>query len=98
MPMRRSIVAFVVIPLAACTIAESKPVDGMPVASCSDEKLAVFTGQSASQELGSQILAASGARTLRWVPKGSAVTMDYRADRVTVALDEANRVERLSCG
>ena len=96
--MHRSIIALAVIPLAACTIAESKPVDGMPVATCSDEKLGIFTGQSASQELGAQILAASGARTLRWVPKGGAVTMDYRPDRVTVSLDEANRVERLSCG
>lgn len=96
--MRRSIVALVVFPLAACTIAESKPVDGMPVASCSDGKLAAFIGQSANQQLGTQILAASGARTLRWVPKGGAVTMDYRPDRVTVALDEANRVERINCG
>lgn len=96
--MRRSIIALVVIPLAACTIAESKPVDGMPIASCRDEQLSGFVGQSASQELGARILAASGARVIRWVPKGGAVTMDYRADRVTVALDEANRVERLSCG
>jgi hypothetical protein len=98
MPMRRTFVALVIIPLAACTIAESKPVDGMPVASCSDEKLASFSGQPASQDLGERIVAESGARVLRWVPKGGAVTMDYRPDRVTVALDEANRVERITCG
>lgn len=96
--MRRSIVALALVPLAACTIAESKPVDEVPMASCRDEKLPSFIGQPASQELGVRILAATGARVIRWAPKGSAVTMDYRADRVTVSLDEANRIERASCG
>ncbi len=96
--MRRSIVALVILPLAACTIAESKPVGEVPMAQCRDENLASFIGQPASQELGARILAASGARVIRWAPKGSAVTMDFRSDRVTVALDEANRVERANCG
>ncbi|MCF2514031.1 peptidase inhibitor I78 [Sphingomonas sp. G124] len=96
--MHRPIIALAMIPLAACTIAESKPVDGMPMAACRQEKLDSFLGQPASQELGARILAASGSRVIRWVPKGGAVTMDFRADRVTVALDEANRVERASCG
>ena len=96
--MRRSIVALALLPLAACTIAESNPVEGVPIASCRNESLDQFTGQPASQELGQKMLAASGARVLRWVPKGGVVTMDYRGDRITVALDEANRVERASCG
>ena len=96
--MRCSIVALALLPLAACTIAESKPVDGVPMASCSNESLAQFTGQPASQELGARMLAASGARVIRWVPKGGVVTMDYREDRITAYLDGSNRVERASCG
>ena len=34
----------------------------------------------------------AGSRT------GMMVTMDFRADRLTVYLDAANRVERASCG
>ena len=96
--MRRSIVALALLPLAACTIAESKPIDGMPIASCRNESLAQFTGQPASQELGARMLAASGARVIRWVPKGGVVTMDFREDRITAYLDGSNRVERASCG
>ena len=96
--MRCSIVALALLPLAGCTIAESKPVEGVPMASCSNESLAQFTGQPASQELGARMLAASGARVIRWVPKGGVVTMDYREDRITAYLDGSNRVERASCG
>lgn len=44
------------------------------------------------------MIAVSGARTLQWVAAGSMVTMDFRADRVRVYLDEQNRVQRVSCG
>jgi hypothetical protein len=44
------------------------------------------------------MLRASGARTIRWVPKGGVVTMEYSAERITVSLDGSNRVERASCG
>ena len=86
--------------LGACTVAQS---DATAVAApaggpCRNEALAQFVGQPASQELGARILASSGGRVIRWVPKGGVVTMDYREDRVTVQLDGANRVERASCG
>ncbi len=44
------------------------------------------------------MLTASGARTIRWVPKGGVVTMDFNPSRLTVQLDGANRVERANCG
>lgn len=69
-----------------------------PQALCKPEALATFTGQPASAETGAKILAASGARTLRWAGPGMAVTMDYRPDRVTVSYDRAMVIERASCG
>jgi hypothetical protein len=96
--MRVAIAILCSLTLAACTIAEPKPVDGVPIADCRNEPLGQFIGQSASQELGARLLAASGARTIRWVPKGGAVTMDFRADRLTVQLDGANRIESAQCG
>jgi hypothetical protein len=44
------------------------------------------------------MLSASGARIIRWVPKGGVVTMDFSPERITVLLDGSNRVERASCG
>lgn len=87
--------------LAGCTVATSDQTgSGLPPvpAACQGENLSRFVGQAASQELGAQMLAASGARILRWVPKGGVITMDFNPLRLTVQLDGANRVESASCG
>jgi hypothetical protein len=44
------------------------------------------------------MLAASGARQLRWVPHGGIITMEFSPNRLTVRLDQANRVESATCG
>ena len=44
------------------------------------------------------MLATSGAKTLQWVAAGMMVTMEFRADRVRVQLDEQSRVQRVTCG
>jgi|GEM_PF-1636725 len=36
--------------------------------------------------------------SLRVVPAGGAMTMDYRPDRLTVVLDEDERIERIHVG
>lgn len=96
--MQLLIVGAAALALAACTIAESDPVPGVPEGSCRSEPLGQFIGQPASQDLGARMLAASGARIIRWVPKGGAVTMDFNPSRLTVQLDAANRVETANCG
>ncbi len=97
--MRLFVSMVLLAPLAACTIVQSDATATRTAGgTCRPEPLAQFVGQPSSQELGVRILAASGAREIRWVPKGGAVTMDYREDRVTVQLDGSNRVELASCG
>lgn len=65
---------------------------------CSTEGLETFVGRTASAESGAALLAASGARSLRWAAPDSALTMDFRPDRLTVSYDRAMRITRLSCG
>ncbi len=84
--------------LAACATAPADPIVVKPSGTCRNEALPAFVGQPATPALGTQMLAASGARVLRWVAKGMMVTMDFSDDRLTVYLDAANRVERASCG
>jgi hypothetical protein len=97
--MRLTIASLALLPLAACQIAQSDATAPGPMpGTCRPAALGQFTGQLASEKLGARILAASGARSIRWVPKGSVVTMEYSAERVTVMLDGSNRVERASCG
>ena len=57
-----------------------------------------FIGQVATAELGAQMLAKSGARTLRWGAPGMAMTMDYRPDRLTVSYDEKMLITLIRCG
>ena len=99
----RIFITLSLLPLAACTVAQSNATGG-PITSpgypavCSNDPLAQFIGQPASQELGARMLAASGARTIRWVPKGGVITMDFSPHRLTVQLDGSNRVETARCG
>ena len=97
--MRLVLATSVLAALSACTIAQSDATAVGPVpGTCRREALAQFIGQPASQDLGTRMLAASGARIIRWVPKGGAVTMDFSPSRLTVQLDGANRVETANCG
>jgi len=97
--MRLMMAGLALLPLSACTIAQSDATaPGIAPGICHNEALGQFSGQPASQELGARMLAASRARTIRWVPKGSVITMEFSDQRVTVLLDGANRVERASCG
>ena len=77
--------------------AEAPPAPGMD-GQCDNAALNGFTGQKATAEVGAAILKASGAKVIRWVPPGSAVTMDFRADRLTVSYDAAMVITRASCG
>ena len=97
----RQFVSLALVPLTACTIATSDATADnprQPPVACRSEPLAQFTGQPASQELSERMLRAAGARIIRWVPKGSAVTMEFNSERITVLLDGSNRVEQASCG
>jgi peptidase inhibitor I78 family protein len=97
----RQLVLLALLPLAACTIATSNATadDPLPAGgTCRSEPLSQFIGQPASQELGERMLKASGARIIRWVPKGGMITMEFSPERLTVQLDGSNRVERANCG
>jgi hypothetical protein len=88
--------------LAACTATGAEPPATTPpvagVGKCNSDALASYVGQKVTAALGTELLAKSGARTLRWGPPGAMMTMDYREDRLTVSYDEQMVITRLSCG
>lgn len=90
------------LPLAACASAgDGSPSDAAPppaAMTCSADAAQSYVGQTASPELGGAILKATGARTLRWGPPRSAMTMDYRQDRVNVMYDDAYKITQVTCG
>ena len=80
---------------AACT--SIAPPGTTPTEACSPASLARYTGLAASDALTARMKRETGKTALRWVEPGMAVTMDYREDRLTVYLEAANRIERVSC-
>jgi hypothetical protein len=83
--------------LGACAAAQHPPALGGG-AVCKADGLADLVGQPATAALGAEALERAGARTLRWIQPGSAVTMDYRQDRLDIYLDEHNSVSKTGCG
>ncbi|SKB41268.1 I78 family peptidase inhibitor [Sphingopyxis flava] len=90
------------LPLAACAAGDvstgSTPPPPTAEMTCNADAVQSYVGQTATAELGSVIRKATGARTLRWGPPRSAMTMDYRQDRVNVMYDDAYKITQISCG
>jgi hypothetical protein len=88
------------IPVAGCTTAtDGGELPARELAGACDASGAQdYIGHRASAEAGQTLLQLTGAAYLRWVPPGTAVTMDFRADRLTVSYDDTMAIERISCG
>ena len=78
--------------------AEEVPVHGSTGRKCDASKAQGLVGRTATQELGAEAVRLSGAATLRWIPEGGIVMMDYREDRLNIELDRQNRATRIRCG
>lgn len=84
--------------LMACT--PKAPVEApTPPASaeCRADMVQDLIGKPRSEAVAKDALARSGAKTIRWIPEGSAVTMDYRADRLNLSLDAQGAINKIGC-
>jgi hypothetical protein len=57
-----------------------------------------LVGRQATAELSAEAQRLSNARTVRWLKPGQMVTMEYRADRLSISVDEQNLVTKIRCG
>jgi hypothetical protein len=89
----KRLIALVALGAIACTTA---PEQGS--SNCRADGLGNLVGRERTSELGAEALRRSGARQLRWIRPGDAVTMDYQEDRLNIYLDARGRVERFQCG
>lgn len=71
--------------------------DGPPDALCDAEAAQHLIGEQASEELGDEALHWTGARDLRWIAPDSAVTLDYRPDRLNIEYDRDGWVLDIKC-
>lgn len=108
----RSRAALVAAPLA-CLLAACSPARGPVPApgnppptiigdsvegSCDDKAAASFIGRSADAATVSGAKQAAGARGVRVIRPGMAVTMDHRPGRLNLHLDDRGRITRITCG
>jgi hypothetical protein len=95
-----AIAATLALPLMACATvpAEGEPVRRAPAGVCDATGSQHHLGEKATAELGAELLRETGATVLRWVPPRTAVTMDFRSDRLTVGYDDDYVIARISCG
>jgi hypothetical protein len=79
--------------------APSATAPGDASARCNADAAQSFIGQDASDTTVGQAQAAAGATgAVRVIKPGQPVTMDYRADRLNVEVDDHNAIVRITCG
>lgn len=72
--------------------------DGGMGGTCDAKAAAAYVGQAITDQVAEQAKVAAGARGVRVIRPGMAVTMDYRAGRLNLELDDQGRIAKASCG
>jgi hypothetical protein len=84
--------------MTGCARPADRPATPAASAMCDSTRIEGAIGQTFTPALGDTWRTKAGARAVRVIRPGTAVTMDYRPDRLNVTLDEAGRVTALRCG
>ncbi len=79
-------------PAGRVAVGEAVPETDLGTSECNFND---WLGKSASE---AETAAKATGRPYRILPPGSAMTMDYRADRINVELDSKDVVTKVSCG
>lgn len=65
---------------------------------CKAELVQDLVGKPRDGKLERDAKKRAGARMVRWIPMGSAVTMDYRPDRLNLRLGPDGTITGVNCG
>jgi len=84
--------------LAGCAATTNAPPPPAPAGTCDAGPAQGLLGRQAGAATGAELLRLTGAKVLRWVPPRTAVTMDFRPDRLTVSYDDTMTIDRIACG
>lgn len=97
----RKLLPLVLLSASACApgAAERISIDQVPAgAMCDARALGSFIGRQATPEIAKELMGSSRSHSLRWVPHGGMVTMEHNPRRLTIQLDQQNRIASLNCG
>ncbi len=98
MAIRFPAVLVLALPMAAC--APMPPQQGGPSMEmqCVAEAASWAMGMGVTDEIVQRVRVDTRSRDVRVIRPGQAVTMDYRADRVNIKLNERDAIVGVSCG
>lgn len=91
-------IALLALALTACATLDPDAPAPAPDDACGAARVADLAGRTRSDALVAEVARRSGARRVRWIRPGDAVTMDYSPERLNVRLDGRDRIERFACG
>lgn len=76
-----------------------RPADPIAVTdTCGLRMAARYSGTSATPKVREALVASVAHNRVRWIRPGTAITQDYRPDRLNIILDEDGRVMTMRCG
>ena len=84
--------------IAGCAASPQGSTPASPAGTCRQPADDVFVGQPVSEQTGQAILAATGARILRWAAPDMMMTMEFSPERVTVHYGTDRRIGKVACG
>lgn len=82
--------------LMGCT-AQEPPQTPPVTAQCDPAPVQQLVGQDAAQAM-ERAKQLSGANSVRVYKEDDAITMDYRADRINLVVDDRNEIQEVKCG
>lgn len=95
--------ALIAVALAGCTTGQTTPVtDTVPPVmgddGCGRSRIGDLVGRTMTAAVEAEVRQRSGAKTIRVIRPGMAVTMDFRDDRLNIDVDARNVVTGVRCG
>lgn len=81
----------------AAVPADNSPQGVTPLPRCTQAVLGKYIGKPKSSLVARRMRHATGAKSVRWVPVGTMVSMLYQYDRLTVRLGPDRRITQASC-
>lgn len=85
--------------MVACSTMPAEPsMDGTPVGVCNAQAASWAIGRAPTQDVVDRATRDSGAKVSRVLRPGQVVTMEYRADRLNIDVNEREAITGLRCG
>ena len=80
--------------MSACATPATPP----PANACHADAIQSYIGQVATAAVVDAARKAAGAELVRALKPNDAATMDYRAERINILVDDANKIVSATCG